>query len=191
MRISAGTYKGRKIGTKKLFSNKSGPADLRPTPSKVREAIFDILKHVLAGASFLDLYAGTGAVGIEAASRGAGRVIFVESVRSRAETIGKMTQQLGISASSEIHSGQALVFLKHAAAAGSRYDIIFADPPYASDEIAHIVPLIAECGILDAQGILLIEHARKKQIPERSGSLVIKKRYHYGDTMLSLYRRDE
>jgi 16S rRNA (guanine(966)-N(2))-methyltransferase RsmD len=188
MRISSGKYKGRKIGSKKLFSDTGGTSDLRPTPAKVREAIFDILRALLEGASFLDLYAGTGTIGIEAASRGAGKVTFVESVRSRAEAIRKMTDKIGITASTEIHCAQADMFLRKASGSGEQYDIIFADPPYASDEIGKILPLIAEYGILDAQGVLLVEHAARKQVPERMGTLMRWKEYRYGDTMLALYR---
>jgi 16S rRNA (guanine(966)-N(2))-methyltransferase RsmD len=189
MRISSGKYKGRKIGSRKLFSDTGGASDLRPTPSKVREAIFDILRGVLEGASFLDLYAGSGTIGIEAASRGAGRVTFVESVRARAEALRKMTDKIGMTASTEIHCAQVDMFLRKASGSGEQYDIIFVDPPYASDEIGKILPLIAEYGILDAQGVLLVEHARKKQVPERMGTLMLCKQYRYGDTMLALYRK--
>jgi len=191
MRISSGIYKGRKIGTKKLFANKTGEGDLRPTPAKVREAIFDILRDALEGASFLDLYAGSGTIGIEAASRGAGRVIFVESVRSRAEAIRKIVEKVGLTAHAEIHCAQAEMFLRKASGSGEQYDIVFADPPYATDEIGKMLPLIADYGILDARGVLLIEHAKKKQVPERMGTLMLKKQYRYGDTMLALYRKEQ
>src|SRR3990170_603 len=79
MRISGGIAKGRRIGFKKAFSKKDEGDELRPTSSKVREALFDIIRNKLPGASFLDLYAGTGGIGIEALSRGAAKVVFVES----------------------------------------------------------------------------------------------------------------
>jgi 16S rRNA (guanine966-N2)-methyltransferase len=190
MRISSGEFKGRKIGKKKLFAGKSGKDALRPTPAKVREAIFDILRNHLEGASFLDLYAGSGTVGIEAASRGADRIIFVESVRSRAKAIEEIVEKIGLIGRAYIYCEQADIFLKRAARSAERFDIIFADPPYASDEVDKVLSLIGEYGILDAQGVLLIEHEKKKKIPEKMVSLTLKKQYRYGDTMLALYRNE-
>jgi 16S rRNA (guanine(966)-N(2))-methyltransferase RsmD len=190
MRISSGEFKGRKIGKKRLFAGKGGKDVLRPTPAKVREAIFDILRNHLEGASFLDLYAGSGTVGIEAASRGADRIIFVESVRSRAKAIEEIVEKIGLIGRAYIYCEQADIFLKRAAGSAERFDIIFADPPYASDEVDKVLSLIGEYGILDAQGVLLIEHEKKKKIPEKMVSLTLKKQYRYGDTMLALYRNE-
>jgi 16S rRNA (guanine(966)-N(2))-methyltransferase RsmD len=191
MRISAGELKGRKIGAKKLFAKRAGGNDLRPTSAKVREAIFDILRGEVEGASFLDLYAGMGTVGMEALSRGAGKVVFVESVRPRAKAIGEMIEKIGLHNRAEIHCEQAEAFLKRASRAGETFDIIFADPPYASDEIAKMLPLIDEYGILDAQGAVLCEHATKLKVPDAAGTLILKKQYRYGDTMLALYRKND
>lgn len=190
MRISSGEFKGRKIGKKRLFAGKGGKDVLRPTPAKVREAIFDILRNHLEGASFLDLYAGSGTVGIEAASRGADRIIFVESVRSRANAIEEIVEKIGLIGRAYIYCEQVDIFLKRAARSAERFDIIFADPPYASDEVDKVLSLIGEYGILDAQGVLLIEHEKKKKIPEKMESLTLKKQYRYGDTMLALYRNE-
>ena len=190
MRISSGEFKGRKIGKKRLFAGKGGKDVLRPTPAKVREAIFDILRNHLEGSSFLDLYAGSGTVGIEAASRGADRIIFVESVRSRAKAIEEIVEKIGLAGRAYIYCEQADIFLKRGARSGERFDIIFADPPYASDEVEKVLSLIGEYAILDAQGVLLFEHEKKKEIPEKMASLTLKKRYRYGDTMLALYRNE-
>jgi 16S rRNA (guanine(966)-N(2))-methyltransferase RsmD len=190
MRISSGTFKGRAIGKKKLFGKRTGQDELRPTPSKVREAIFDILRGELEGSSFLDLYAGSGTIGIEAASRGAGRIVFVEAVRSRSRAIQEDLERIGFGGRAEIHCEQAETFLMKASRSGERYDIIFADPPYASGEIEKILPLIEEYGILDAQGVIVCEHSKKKKVPERIGTLACKRQYRYGDTMLALYRKE-
>ena len=190
MRVSSGTFKGRAIGGKKLFERRKGKDELRPTPSKVREAIFDILRGELEGSSFLDLYAGSGTIGIEAASRGAGRIVFVEAVRSRARVIQENFERIGFGDRAEIHCEQAEAFLKRVSRSGEHYDIIFADPPYASGEIEKILPLIEEYGILDAQGVIVCEHSKKKKVPERIGTLACKRQYRYGDTMLALYRKE-
>ncbi|NJD57371.1 MAG: 16S rRNA (guanine(966)-N(2))-methyltransferase RsmD [Nitrospirae bacterium] len=189
MRISSGELKGRKIGKKKLFAGRGGKDDLRPTSAKVREAIFDILRNNLAGASFLDLYAGSGTVGIEAASRGADRVIFVEAVRSRAKAIDEITGKLALTGRTRVYCERIEEFLKRSSRSGDRFDVIFADPPYDSEEIDKILPLIDEYGILNDQGAVLIEHTRKKKVPERIAALLLKKQYRYGDTMLALYRK--
>ena len=190
MRISAGQFKGRKIGAKRLFAKKQGRDDLRPTSAKVREAIFDILRGELEGASFLDLYAGTGTVGIEAASRGAGSVVFIEAVRSRATAIQSVIDKLGLSSQADVYGEAAEVFLQRISRSGESFDIIFVDPPYASGETGNILLLISEYGILHAQGTALCEHAAKLKPPEAAGNLKLKKQYKYGDTLLALYRKD-
>jgi 16S rRNA (guanine966-N2)-methyltransferase len=190
MRISAGQFKGRKIGVKKLFAKKAGRDDLRPTSAKVREAIFDILRGAIEEASFLDLFAGTGTVGIEAASRGAGRVVFVESDRSRATAIQALIDKIGLSSKADVHAERAEIFLERISRAGESFDIIFVDPPYASGETGNILLLISEYGILHAQGTVLFEHAAKLKPPEAAGNLKLKKQYKYGDTLLALYRKD-
>jgi 16S rRNA (guanine966-N2)-methyltransferase len=190
MRISAGEFKGRKIGTKKLFVKRAGKDDLRPTPAKVREAIFDILRIGIEGASLLDLYAGTGTIGIEALSRGAESVVFVESVRPRAKEISALIDKLNLASRASVHCELTELFLQRASLTGESYDIIFADPPYASAEIEKILPLINKYGILDAHGVLLCEHAAKLVVPGVVGSLKLKKQYKYGDTRLALYRKE-
>ena len=190
MRISAGEFKGRKIGSKKLFAKREGKDDLRPTSAKVREAIFDILRNEVEGASLLDLYAGTGTIGIEALSRGAESVVFVESVRPRAKAISDMIDKLNLASKASVHCEETELFLKRASQTGQTYDIIFADPPYASAELSKILPLISKYGMLDAQGAVLCEHAAKVVVPEAAGSLKLKKQYKYGDTRLALYRKE-
>lgn len=190
MRISAGQFKGRKIGKKKLFVKKEGKDDLRPTSAKVREAIFDILRNDIDGASVLDLYAGTGTVGMEALSRGAKNVVFVESVRSRAKEIGVIIDSLNLGSKASMHCEPAEVYLKRASMSGECHDIIFIDPPYASGEIDKVLPLIDEYGILNGQGAVVCEHAARGAVAEAVGHLKLKKRYKYGDTAIALYRKE-
>lgn len=190
MRISAGEFKGRKTGAKKLFAKREGKEDLRPTSAKVREAIFDILRNDLEGSSMLDLYAGTGTVGLEALSRGAGRVVFVESVRPRAKAISDLIDKLKLHLKASVHCEETGHFLKRASLTSDTYDIIFADPPYASTEIDEIIYLIEKYGILNKPGVLLCEHGAKAFVPEAEGGLKLKKQYRYGDTRLALYRNE-
>jgi 16S rRNA (guanine966-N2)-methyltransferase len=189
LRISAGQLKGRKIEVKKV-PGKRERDDLRPTSSKVREALFDILRNDIPGSSFLDLYAGTGAVGFEALSRGAVRTCFVEHDRAVAKEISQYVSKMGLDAMTEVFAGTAERFLKRTEVAEVTFDIIFADPPYASDEIEKILPLIDDGYILAPGGCLVVEHPSKKIITAPCKALRPIKNYTYGDTMLTLYRKE-
>ncbi|MGA2183564.1 MAG: 16S rRNA (guanine(966)-N(2))-methyltransferase RsmD [Bryobacteraceae bacterium] len=119
LRVIAGEFRSRLL--------KSVPGlDTRPTPDRLREALFNVLAPVIEGAVFLDAYAGTGAVGIEALSRGARRAIFVERNRGAVEVIRDNLAALGIAGRAEVYTGKALPVLERVTA-----DIIFLDPPYA------------------------------------------------------------
>jgi 16S rRNA (guanine966-N2)-methyltransferase len=189
LRISAGRLKGRRIAVKKE-PDRGERGDLRPTSSKVREAIFDILRNDIPGSSFLDLYAGTGAVGFEALSRGAARTCFVEHDREAAKEISHYISKIGLDGKTEVFTGSAERFLKRTEVADVTFDIIFADPPYASDEIEKIVPLIDDGDILTPGGCLVVEHPSKKIITAPCKVLRPVKNYKYGDTMLTLYRKE-
>ncbi|MEW6213609.1 MAG: 16S rRNA (guanine(966)-N(2))-methyltransferase RsmD [Nitrospirota bacterium] len=185
MRISGGLAKGRRTATKRLVSKKG----LRPTSSKVKEALFDIMKDRIEGASFVDLYAGTGAVGLEALSRGAGKAVFVEPKELRVRTIKRNTDKFGFSGKAEVVKGMAYEFLKRASVGNESFDIFFLDPPYYSEEIMKTLPLIGEKGLLKDGGTVIVEHFFKRKMPETVGELKIIKSYRYGDTVLTLYRK--
>ncbi len=187
MRISAGSAKGRRIGYKKVFLARGEEDELRPTASKVREALFDIIRSRLPGAVFLDLYAGTGGVGIEALSRGASRVVFVESSRSRVKMIERLLSQFKFSERSAVLNLKAYDFIRRTTKEGKRYDIVFLDPPYHSGELMEILPLIAGGNILEDGGIVIAEHFFKTKLPDTLNGLKLKKSYKYGDTVLSVY----
>ncbi len=189
MRISAGQLKGRKIEVKKS-PDKGDRDNLRPTSSKVREALFDILRNDIKDSSFLDLYAGTGAVGFEALSRGASRTCFVEADRAFSKEISQYIGKMGLDDMTEVFTGTADRFLKRTEVAEMAFDIIFADPPYASDEIENILPLIDAGDILRGGGCLVIEHPAKKNIAVSCKNLSLIRSYKYGDTMLTLYRKE-
>jgi 16S rRNA (guanine966-N2)-methyltransferase len=191
MRISAGVAKGRRTVTEKQLRKQPSGEQLRPTSSKVREALFDIIRNKLEGAHFVDLYAGTGTVGLEALSRGAGHAVFVEPDSYRAEMIQKTLDTLGFTGKADVRKTDAEKFLENAAYNLRRFDILFVDPPYHSEEIGKILPIVGRLEILNEKGIVIVEHFFKKNLPQREGGLTIIKQYRYGDTMLSLYRKDE
>ena len=191
VRISSGNLKGRKIvASKKIFIS-TDKNELRPTSSKVREAIFNIVQTAIDHALFLDLYAGTGAVGLEALSRGAEKVFFVENSNIRAKAVMDHIHKLGLDDGASVYQEEAEAFLKMAMRTGLKFDIIFADPPYLSGELDKVLPYIGECNILKDDGRILIEHSSKIALPEKIQNIKLAKNYRYGDTMITLYRKEE
>ncbi len=191
MRISAGIAKGRRTATRGLLTRSPGARKVRPTSAKVREALFDILRGKIEGATFVDLYAGTGTVGFEALSRGASHALFVEPDRRLIAGMKKCALDLGFSDRALIMPQRAEEFLSRAAVAGQSYDIFFLDPPYHSREIERILPVLASGALVPDGGIVVVEHFFKKQMPGDVGGLVLRKRYRYGDTMLTFYGKAE
>ncbi len=182
MRISGGIAKGRRVILRK------GDSSTRPTSAKVREAIFNILREKIIDCIFLDLYAGTGAVGIEAISRGAGLVIFVDNNRSNTIMIKKLIEKFGLSQKAKVFTENTLEFLKNTK---TKFDIIFADPPYASSELDIVLPLIDNLNILNMKGLFVAEHPSKKDMPLIIGNLKLIKTYKYGDSAISIYKKEE
>jgi 16S rRNA (guanine966-N2)-methyltransferase len=178
MRIRSGRSKGRTV-------SHDGSDDLRPTASKVREAVFDILQFNINGARFLDLFAGTGAVGIESLSRGAAECTFVEENATRVKKLKAVMDQFDIAGKAVVERSDALSFLRDAAR--NRYDIVFADPPYNYKNLNEIVEIIYNNEIIDKRGIVLIEHSSKRVLLEAVGNLKLVKLYSYGDTAISKY----
>jgi 16S rRNA (guanine(966)-N(2))-methyltransferase RsmD len=189
MRISGGIAKGRRTATKGLLSKTSDGENLRPTSSKVREALFDIIRNEIDGASFVDLYAGTGTVGFEALSRGASRAIFVEPNDLRAITIKKNADEFGFREKAQVVKNRAHEFLEKSSSKKEIFDIFFVDPPYHSEEIKKVLPMIGEKGLLNKSGVVIVEHFFKREMPETAGELKIDRSYRYGDTMLTFYRK--
>lgn len=190
MRISGGTAKGRRTAAHRLLAGKSAGERLRPTSSKVREALFDILRKRIEGSRFLDLFAGTGTVGLEALSRGAGKAFFVEPDETRIRAIRKIVGELGFQRRAVVVKGRAHAFLMKMSAEHERFDILFLDPPYHSEELEKILPVIGNEGLLHEGGVVVVEHFFKREMPEEAGHLRRERSYRYGDTVLTLYKRN-
>ena len=179
MRVIAGTYGGRTL--------KAPPGDsTRPTSDRVREALFSILGARLPGARVLDLFAGSGALGIEALSRGAAHATFVDSARSALTAIRGNLRALGVADRATVVAGDAVVSAaRHAPAAPWR--LVFVDPPYRSDlAIRAVAALPADR--LAADAVVVIEHDRHNAPPDQVGSLLRTDQRRYGDTLVSFYR---
>jgi 16S rRNA (guanine(966)-N(2))-methyltransferase RsmD len=190
MRIIGGQAKGRKLDVKKAFVQKR-PCSLRPTSAKVRKALFDILKDRVINSLFLDLYAGSGAVGIEALSRGAAYVVFIDESSARTRTIKKMVCTIGFGEKTQILKERALTYINKLSRTDIKsFDIIFADPPYGSKELDEVITLLGKSNLISNNGILIVEHSSKKtDMPVSTGCLKLSKQYKYGDTTLSLFKK--
>ncbi len=158
----------------------------RPTGARVRQTLFDILAPVLPGARLLDAFAGSGGVGLEALSRGAGRVVFVDASRAAVEAVRANVAALGAGARASVLRQDARAAISALARAGERFDVVFVDPPYDSPLYE---PVIAEAGrVLAAEGFVVAEHFHKRPLPETIGGLVRARLVRVGDHCLSFYR---
>lgn len=179
MRVIAGAQRGRRLMGPK------GPG-LRPTSDRVKEALFSILSPRLAGARVLDLYAGTGAIGIEALSRGAGHATFVEPRASSLRVLRANLERCGFGEQATVHPCTVASFCRRSAASEPAYDIVFADPPYDDADAAALLSALARHSGLCPTDTLVLEHSSKSE-PVIDG-LTLVRRYRYGDTALSVFR---
>jgi 16S rRNA (guanine966-N2)-methyltransferase len=186
MRIIAGTFRSRQLKSLK------GTA-LRPTSDRLRETLFNVLVHRVADSRFLDLFAGTGAVGIEALSRGAQETVFIENHAPAAALIRKNLAAL------EIHSGARVLALdalrgleklatEHAAGAVP-FDIVFLDPPYAAaEDYRRVLAFLGAAAFLSNAGLVIAEHRHSFDLPEVVDRLERVRVLRQGDASLSFYR---
>ena len=182
MRIISGTYRGLHLGTLK-------GGNLRPTSDQIRETLFDVLGPGVEGATFLDAYAGTGAVGIEALSRGARDVVFIEHHRPAQQLIRKNLETLGIDAGFYLIRSNVATGLERLEQEGSRFDYIFLDPPYYEiGEYHHILRLLGRSHLLDSQSLVIVEHSRHCFLEEEYGRLRRERLIRHGDAQLAFYR---
>jgi 16S rRNA (guanine966-N2)-methyltransferase len=177
MRITGGTGRGRRLKVP------AGPR-VRPTSDKVKQALFNIIGNRIEGATFLDLFAGAGGIGIEALSRGAGRVVFVDDSRESLSAVRINVEQAGFADRAQLVFSKAESFLGKPS---GPYDIVFLDPPYAM-ELGPLLGLIAESGILKPGCEVIAEHFKKQPSPPAAGTLTRYREARYGDTVLSFYR---
>ncbi len=182
MRIIGGEYKSRSIAMPRGI-------EMRPTQDKVREAIFNILGDI-SGKKVLELCAGSGAFGIEAISRGAGSVIFVDNNFRCVQTIKSNLRSLGILDSRySIKRADALKFPAKVSQAQEKYDIIFLDPPYYRDMAKKCLINIDSYDIVAPAGLVLVEHFKKDALGARLERLVFVDERRYGNTVITILRR--
>ena len=168
------------------------PAGLatRPTSDRLRETLFNVLAPRIEGARFLDLYAGSGAVGIEALSRGAGAVDFVERAEPALRVLRANLARLGLMTGFSIHAATVGTALRRAKP-GTAFDVIFLDPPYDADkEYAATLGLVGGVGVglLAPSAVVIAEHRKKEPLEEQYGNLQRTRLLMQGDAALSFYR---
>jgi 16S rRNA (guanine(966)-N(2))-methyltransferase RsmD len=186
MRIIAGSLRSRTL---------EAPPGLttRPTSDRLRETLFNVLAPRIQGVAFLDLYAGSGAVGIEALSRGAARMEFVEQAPKALKALRGNLERLGLSAGFRIHASAVGAFLRRASEADAkqeRYEVVFLDPPWdAAAEYAATLGLLggSAAGLLAPGALVIAEHRRKERLEDRYGSLERTRLLEQGDAALSFY----
>jgi 16S rRNA (guanine(966)-N(2))-methyltransferase RsmD len=186
MRVIAGQYRSRPLRSLRGM-------ELRPTSDQLRETLFNVLTggtpEALAGSVWLDLFAGTGAVGIEALSRGAHAVYFVESSERAAALIRENLQRLGITEGFEIQEREVNRALRLLDTQAVACDFVFLDPPYRmADAYAETLGFLSQSRLLGPRSTVIAEHDRKFDPGERHGSLERYRRLEQGDAALSFYR---
>jgi 16S rRNA (guanine966-N2)-methyltransferase len=187
MRIIAGRFGSRAL---------AAPAGLatRPTSDRLRETLFNVLAPRIEGAAFLDLYAGSGAVGIEALSRGAGRVVFVEFAPAALKILRANLSRLAIQSAVRIHAASVSAFLRRPLAGGAQppapFNLVFLDPPYdAATEYASTLTLLGgpASALLAPAAQIVAEHRRKQSLDDRYGALQRTRLLEQGDAALSFF----
>ena len=170
MRIITGSKRGKKLVTLE-------GEQVRPTTDRVKESLFNILQFQLEGRKFLDLFAGSGQIGLEALSRGAALCVFVDSAKESIRVVEKNIQSTGLGDRAKV------------VGRGSRemFDIAFLDPPYRTGLLEQALPLVAQR--MNPGGVILCEHPKDEALPEAAGAFRLHKTYRYGKIMLTSYRQ--
>lgn len=176
MRVITGTARGRKLEAPKGL-------DTRPTSDMAKEALFSIIQFEVEGSMVLDLFAGSGQLGIEALSRGARSAVFIDSSREAHSIIIQNLEHTGLKDKSRIAMMDATSFLK---SSKDKFDIALLDPPYKKGLIETALPLLVPC--MNLGGIIVCETQRDEELPDAIGAFNVRKEYRYGKAKLTTYR---
>ena len=177
MRIITGSKRGKKLITLE-------GEQVRPTTDRVKESLFNILQFQLEGRRFLDLFAGSGQIGLEALSRGAALAVFVDASKDSIRVVEKNVQSTGLGDRSKVITADFQSYLR---GCRERFDIAFLDPPYRMGLLEKALPLVAER--MNPGGVILCEHPEDETLPESAGDFLQHKSYRYGKIMLTAYRQ--
>jgi 16S rRNA (guanine(966)-N(2))-methyltransferase RsmD len=177
LRVIGGALRGRRFGAPRR--------GVRPTADRVRESLFALLGDV-SDASVLDLFAGSGALGIEALSRGASRAVFVEQSPATIAVLERNLAELELNERSRVLRGDVGRVLRRLARERDRFDLVLADPPYASGALDRLLHDVVDAGVLLPGGMLVIERGRRHPVPLVSGLRLVEHR-EYGDTVITRF----
>ena len=177
MRVITGAARGRKLKTPENY-------DIRPTTDNVKEAVFNIIQFDIEGRRVLDLFAGTGQLGIECLSRGARECVFVDKSREAVKIVRENLKTCGLSAT--VLQEDALSFLR----ACGKFDVIFVDPPYDAPVYEQVLEIINLVDILSDGGIIICEARREKLLPEMTAPYYKRREYNYGRVKICIYSKE-
>ncbi len=180
MRVITGTARGRTL-------REPANMDVRPTTGKVKEAMFNILQFRLENARVLDLFAGTGQLGIEALSRGAASCVFVDRSPESLKLVRENLRATGLADRATVVKSDSLAYLEQARG----FDLIFMDPPYAEKFLETALNLVERFDILNKNGIIMCESDRTRTLPELPGDRYTRREYLYGRVKLTVYGRND
>lgn len=180
MRVITGTARGRRLGELK-------GEETRPTTGRVKEGMFSALQFEIAGRHVLDLFAGTGQLGIEALSRGAEDCVFVDCRKDACALVRRNLTVCDLTAQARVVCADAMAYL---AALQTRFDLIFLDPPYAGDMLERTVARITQFDILAPRGIIVAECSVDREFMPPDTPYRVDRTYRYGKIKVTLYRRD-
>jgi 16S rRNA (guanine(966)-N(2))-methyltransferase RsmD len=178
VRVISGKAKGRKL---------KAPSRARPLTDQAKEALFNILKDRVVDTCFLDLFAGSGAVGIEALSRGARLAFFVELNRQAVRVIRDNLETTGFSDQAEVYAVDALRALNIFGRKEAKFDIIYIGSPYDSPVLAKVMEKLGETGLLKGKGVVIAEHRKQHRLEEIYGCLKAFRESKYGETVFTFY----
>ena len=178
MRVIGGTLRGRRL---------IAPAGraTRPTADRIRESIFNILGGSVRDKRVLDLFAGTGALGIEALSRGASRAVFVDQANAALAALRRNIQDLGLQARSRVIPWNILKNLNCLQAEPEAFDLVFMDPPYETHTVTPAVVALVSCGALAPDACIVIEHSTREPIAQSLAGLSLTDQRRFGKTLVS------
>lgn len=179
MRVITGSARGRRLRSPE-------GRDVRPTADKVKEAVFSVVQFDIESSAVLDLFSGSGQLGIEALSRGARFCVFVDSSRTSADITKENIAASGFKDSSNVVIADSIGYLRMCR---NTFDLAFLDPPYGKGLIEQALPLL--CGHMSGRGIIVCEHEKGLELPENAGGLTKSRTYKYGKTEVTVYRSGE
>ncbi len=182
MRIGSGEFRGRKLHAPK-------GSETRPTGARLKKSLFDVLAPELGDARVLDLYAGAGALGLEALSRGSARAVFVERARKAADSILRNISELGLEERAELVTTDVRLALTSLEGRGESFDLVFADPPYATDQLDRSLSSLGASRLVVDEGLVVVEHHHKRELRASYGELEQLRVLKSGESCFTLYRR--